>query len=167
MSDRQRYKVLFLCTGNSARSILGEYLLKRIGGSRFEVYSAGSFPTGKVNPFPIEILKDIYQIDASEAQSKSWETFHDLEFDFVITDCDNARESCPVWPGQPILAHWGLPDPALANGSTEDIYRTFKHVAFQLQRRVELFVALPLEKLDRLKLKQLTNQIGETEDKSD
>jgi arsenate reductase len=161
MIDAKPYKVLFLCTGNSARSILGEYLLRRMGGSRFEVYSAGSFPTGTVNPFALAVLRDVYNINASEAYSKSWETFGSLEFDFVITVCDNARESCPVWPGQPILAHWGLPDPALAKGSTEEVYRTFKQVAFQLQRRIELFIALPLEKLDRLKLTQLANQIGE------
>jgi arsenate reductase (thioredoxin) len=157
------YKLLFLCTGNSARSILGEYLLRRIAGSRFQVYSAGSFPTGKVNPYALRILKDIYHIDASGARSKSWEEFEDTEFDFVITVCDNARESCPVWPGQPIIAHWGSPDPALAEGTHEKIYQTFKKVAFQIQRRIELFTSLPLGKLDRLKLEALTKEIGKKE----
>jgi len=161
----ERYKVLFLCTGNSARSILGEYLLRRIGGSRFEVYSAGSFPTGKVNPFALAVLKDVYHVDASDAQSKSWETFRGLEFDFVITVCDNARESCPIWPGQPIVAHWGLPDPALASGTPEEVFRTFRHTALQLQRRIDLFVALPIEKLDRWKLAKLTQDIGDGEAK--
>jgi len=158
------YKVLFLCTGNSARSIFGEYLLRRIGGSRFESFSAGSFPTGIVNPNAIEVLKNVYNTDASRARSKSWEEFKDIQFDFVITVCDNARESCPIWPGQPIVAHWGLPDPAAANGSSEEIYRIFKQVALQLQRRIELFVSLPLEKLDRLKIEKQITEIGQTED---
>jgi arsenate reductase len=161
MTDSKPYKVLFLCTGNSARSILGEYLLRRIGGARFEVYSAGSFPTGKVNPFASLVLSDVYNINADDAYSKSSESFEGIEFDFVITVCDNARESCPIWPGQPIMAHWGLPDPALESGSTDEVYRTFKQVAFELHRRIELFVALPLEKLDRLKLTKLANEIGE------
>ena len=156
----QVYKVLFLCTGNSARSVLGEYLLRRIGGSRFESYSAGSFPTGRVNPNAIEVLKDVYNIDASGARSKSWEEFKDTRFDFVITVCDNARESCPFWPGQPIIAHWGMEDPAEATGSQDQILRIFRHTAYQLQRRLELFVALPVEKLDRLKLERLVGEIG-------
>jgi arsenate reductase (thioredoxin) len=154
------FKVLFLCTGNSARSIFGEYLLKRIGGSRFEVFSAGSFPTGKVNSFAVDVLKDAYNIDASASRSKSWEEFEGIEFDFVITVCDNARESCPVWPGQPIIAHWGLEDPAAVKGSREEIRRAFQQVAYKLQRRIELFTSLPIEKLDRLKLVELTREIG-------
>jgi arsenate reductase (thioredoxin) len=161
MEVNQPYKVLFLCTGNSARSIFGEYLLRRAGGSRFSVYSAGSFPTGRVNPFAIKVLKDVYHIDASAARSKSWNEFGDLEFDFVITVCDNARESCPIWPGQPIVAHWGIPDPALAEGSDEDKLRQFKQAAQTLSRRIELFCSLPIEKLDRMKLRALTREIGE------
>ena len=156
-----RYKVLFLCTGNSARSIFGEHLLKRIGGDRFDVLSAGSFPTGKVNPFAIRVLNDVYHIDASASRSKSWEEFADIEFDFVITVCDNARESCPIWPGQPIIAHWGVPDPALAEGSDDEKLRQFKQAAQVLARRIELFCSLPLEKLDRLKLDTLIKDIGE------
>src|SRR5687768_12869103 len=159
--ETRPYKFLFLCTGNSARSILGEYLLKQMGGSRFEVFSTGSFPTGKVNPFAIQILKDVYNIDASEARSKSWEEFRGVEFDFVITVCGNARESCPVWPGQPIVAHWGSPDPAAIEGSNEEKYRAFRDVAFQLHRRLQLFTSLPLEKLDRLKLLAATREIGD------
>jgi len=159
-SGLKTYKFLFLCTGNSARSIIGEYQLKRIGGSRFQVFSAGSFPTGKVNPTTVQVLKEIFNIDASEARSKSWEEFRDVEFDFVITVCDNARETCPIWPGQPIVAHWGVPDPALVEGSDEKKFRAFRDVAFQLQRRIQLFTALPLEKLDRLKLTTLTREIG-------
>ena len=159
-ANAQPYKVLFLCTGNSARSIFGEYLLKRVGGTRFDVHSAGSFPTGKVNPFAIEVLRDVYQIDASAARSKSWEEFGDVKFDFVITVCDNARESCPFWPGQPIVAHWGVPDPALAEGSDEEKLRQFKRAAQTLAHRIGLFCALPIEKLDRLRISELTRDIG-------
>jgi arsenate reductase len=157
------YKLLFLCTGNSARSILGEYLLRRLGGSRFQVFSAGSFPTGNVNPLASRVLKEIYNMDASEARSKSWEEFKDVEFDFVITVCDNARETCPIWPGQPIIAHWSSPDPAEVQGSDEQKYRAFKDVALQINRRLELFLAVPLEKLDRLKLTAATREIGNQE----
>ena len=152
-------RVLILCTGNSARSIFGEYLLRHAGGDRFEVYSAGSFPTGKVNPFAIQVLRDVYHIDASAARSKSWEEFGELRFDFVITVCDNARESCPVWPDQPIVAHWGVPDPALAEGSDEEKLRQFKKAAQLLSRRIGLFCALPIEKLDQLRLKALVEDI--------
>ena len=130
------YKFLFLCTGNSARSIFGEYLLRRLGGPRFEVYSAGASPTGTVNPFAIQVLRDCYNIDASAARSKSWEEFKDVQLDFVITVCDNARETCPVWPGQPIVAHWSIPDPAAVEGRDEEKYRAFRDVASQINRRV-------------------------------
>ena len=130
------YKFLFLCTGNSARSIFGEYLLRRLGGPRFQVYSAGASPTGRVNPFAIQVLRDCYNIDASAARSKSWEEFKDVQFDFVITVCDNARETCPVWPGQPIVAHWSIPDPAAVEGSDEEKYRAFREVASQMNSRL-------------------------------
>ena len=158
--ESRPYKFLFLCTGNSARSIFGEYLLRRLGGSRFQVYSAGSFPTGQVNPFAIQVLKDVYNIDAVAARSKSLEEFKDVEFDFVVTVCDNARESCPVWPGQPIVAHWGSPDPAAVEGNDSEKYRAFKEVALQINRRLQLFTSLPLDKLDRLKLTAATRGIG-------
>ncbi len=161
MADPKR--VLFLCTGNSARSIFAEYLLRRTGQGRFRTYSAGSFPAGKVNPFALRALRDLYHIDASAARSKSWEEYNNVNFDFVITVCDNARESCPVWPGQPIVAHWGVPDPALATGTDEDILKTFKRAALHLQRRIELFCSLPIEKLDRLKLAELTQDIGKVD----
>ena len=157
------YKLLFLCTGNSARSIFGEYLLRRLGGPRFQVYSAGASPTSKVNPFAIRVLKDCFHIDAREARSKSWEEFKTVEFDFVITVCDNARETCPVWPGQPIIAHWSSPDPAAVEASDEEKYRAFKEVAFQINRRLQLFTSLPLEKIDRLRLATLTREIGTKE----
>ena len=157
------YKFLFLCTGNSARSIFGEYLLRRLGGPRFQVYSAGASPTGTVNPFAIQVLRDCYNIDASAARSKSWEEFKDVQFDFVITVCDNARETCPVWPGQPIVAHWSSPDPAAVVGSDEEKYRAFRNVASQINRRLQLFTSLPIEKIDRLKLAAFTSEIGDKE----
>ena len=158
------YKVLFLCTGNSARSILGEYLLREVGGSRFETFSAGSFPTGKVNPFAIEVLKETYKIDASGSRSKSWEEFGGTQFDFVITVCDNAREACPVLQGQPVVAHWGLADPATKKGSDEEIRRAFQETASELRRRIDLFISLPLENMDRLRLVQSLNEIGVGQD---
>jgi arsenate reductase (thioredoxin) len=158
--ESRPYKFLFLCTGNSARSILGEYLLRQLGGRGFEVLSAGSFPTGKVNPLAIQVLKDVYNIDASQARSKSWEEFKDVEFDFVVTVCDNARETCPIWPGQPIVAHWSSPDPAAVEGTDAEKYRAFKDVAFQINRRLQSFTSLPLDKLDRLKLAAAFQEIG-------
>jgi arsenate reductase len=158
--ESKPYKFLFLCTGNSARSIIGEYLLRRLGGPRFQVFSAGAFPTGKVNPLAIQVLKEVYNIDASEARSKSWEEFKDVEFDFVVTVCDNARETCPIWPGQPIVAHWSSPDPAAVEGTEAEKYRAFKDVLFQLNRRFHLFRSLPLDELDKLKLAAATQEIG-------
>jgi len=149
-----------LCTGNSARSIIGEYLLRRLGETRFEVFSAGSFPTGKVNPLAVQVLKDVYNIDASEARSKSWDEFEDVKFDFVVTVCDNARESCPVWPGQPIVAHWSSPDPAAVEGTDAEKYRAFKDVASQINRRLQLFTSLELCKLDRHELAAAIQEIG-------
>jgi arsenate reductase len=163
MEARQRkFKILFLCTGNSARSILGEYLIRRLASDRFESYSAGAMPTGTVNPLATRILRDLYKIDAAEARSKSWEEFKSVEFDFVITVCDNAREMCPVWPGQPVVAHWGVPDPAAVTGPEEEKLRAFRNAALLLQRRIELFCSLPLEKLDRLALKKATEDVGKS-----
>lgn len=136
----KRSSVLFLCTGNSARSIFGEYLLRRAGGERFEVFSAGASPTGEVNPFATRVLKDVYGIDASSARSKSWEEYRDTQFDYVITVCDNARDTCPVWPGQPAMLHWSLPDPAATEGTDAEKYQTFKDVARDIEQRVEQFI---------------------------
>jgi arsenate reductase len=155
-------RVLFLCTGNSARSIFAEYLLRRTGQGRFEVHSAGSEPTGIVNPFAIQVLRESYEIDATDARSKSWEEYEDLRFDLVITVCDNARESCPVWPGQPVIAHWGIPDPALSTGTHQEILLQFRQAAMELQRRIELFCALPFDELDRVELEKLIQDIGNT-----
>jgi protein-tyrosine-phosphatase len=147
MNQKTPYKVLILCTGNSARSIIGEYLLRAKGKGRFEVHSAGSKPTGRVNPLAIRVLAEKYGLDASAGRSKSWDEFKDVKFDFVITVCDNAKEACPVWPGQPMIAHWGSPDPAGAEGTEQEKYAEFVRVASQVARRVELFCAFPDEKL--------------------
>ncbi len=147
MNSKSPFRVLILCTGNSARSVLGEYLLRAKGGGRFEVHSAGSHPTGRVNPLAIRTLREKYGLDASDARSKSWDEFKNVKFDLVITVCDNAREACPVWPGQPMVAHWGSPDPAAAEGTEEENYRFFVNVASQIARRVDLFCAFPDEKL--------------------
>ena len=136
-------KVLILCTGNSARSILGEYLLRQIGRGRFETFSAGSHPTGRVNPLAVRVLREKYHLDASAARSKSVEEFRGVKLDLVITVCDHAKEACPVWPGVPVLAHWGSPDPAAAGGTAEQKYRVFVQVASQIARRAELLGALP------------------------
>lgn len=161
MKSDKPFKVLFLCTGNSARSIMAEYVLKRLGGgARFEVYSAGANPKGFVDPLTLKTLRDRFHIDASGARSKSWDEYQNIEFDFVITVCDSARESCPVWPGQPIIAHWGLEDPAPFVGSIPEKERLFLKVAMQVYRRIQLFTCLPLAKLDRLRIERLVKRIG-------
>lgn len=152
---RPPYKVLILCTGNSARSIIGEYLLRAKGKGRFETHSAGSHPTGKVNPLAIRVLKDCYDIDASGARSKSWAEFEDVNFDFIITVCDNAKESCPIFPGQPVTAHFGSPDPAECHGTEQEKERLFIQVASQISRRLDLFCALPDRQLEPLGIREI------------
>ena len=154
------FRVLFLCTGNSARSVFAEYFLKRLGGGRFESYSAGANPSGVVNPMTVNVLHDRFKIDASDARSKSWDEFKGIQFDFVITVCDNARETCPIWPGQPIVAHWGVDDPASFVGPDAARERFFHTVALTLYRRLQIFTSLPLEQLDKLKVEKLTRDIG-------
>jgi arsenate reductase (thioredoxin) len=136
-------KILILCTGNSARSIIAEYLLKHQGQGRFEVYSAGAKPSGLVNPLALWVLRERYGIDAAGARSKSWDEFREVKFDFIITVCDHAKETCPVWPGQPVLAHWSSPDPAAFEGTVREQQRFFVQVAAQIARRVQLLCALP------------------------
>jgi len=157
--------VLFLCTGNSARSILAEAYLNSAGKGRFKAYSAGSKPGGRVNPFALELLRTT-GIDTEGLHSKSWDEFAKPgapEMDFVFTVCDNAAaEECPYWPGQPMTAHWGVPDPAAVEGSDEEKRRAF-HEAFRaLSTRINLFVSLPMEKLDRLALHKRLQEIGKT-----
>jgi arsenate reductase len=155
MTSHPPFNVLILCTGNSARSIFGEYLLRAKGRGRFEAYSAGSHPTGRVNPLAVQVLKERYGLDAGGARSKSWDEFKGVTFDFVITVCDRARESCPLWPGQPVVGHWGSPDPAAVQGAEEERYRAFVDVASQIARRVELFCAFPDDKLATFRVADL------------
>ena len=159
------FNVLFLCTGNSARSILAESLLNNLGKGRFRAYSAGSTPAGRINPFALELLeKNHFPTDA--LRSKPWDEFAQPDaprLDFVITVCDNAAgEVCPAWPGQPITAHWGIPDPAAVAGSGEAKRHAFVEAMAQLQRRISMFVSLPLAKLDSIKLQQAVREIGKT-----
>ncbi len=142
------YKVLILCTGNSARSILAEYLLRVRVAGRFETHSAGAIPTGRVNPLALWVLREDYGIDASGARSKSWDEFRAVAFDFVITVCDHAKESCPLFPGRAITAHFSSPDPAAAHGSEEARKKLFREVAGQIARRVDALCALPDGQLD-------------------
>lgn len=158
----KNYKILFLCNGNSVRSIYGEYLGNLLGFGRFEAYSAGASPRGTVDPRTLKVLKELHNIDAGDARSKSWDEYKEqgIEFDFVITVCDKAQEVCPVWPGQPIVTHWGFRDPAAAEGTEEEVYRVFRNVSIEMRRRIELFFSLPFDKLDRFKLEEMTCHIG-------
>lgn len=159
------YNVLFLCTGNSARSILSEAILNRIGKGKFIAYSAGSMPKGKINPHAIALLQRLGHGTAG-FRSKSWDEFAKPDapkMDFVFTVCDNAaNEVCPVWPGQPMTAHWGVPDPAAVEGSDAEIAHAFRSAYMALQRRIELFVNLPVRSLDRMSLKNHLELIGKT-----
>ena len=159
--NRPPQKVLILCTGNSARSIIGEYLLRAKGRGRFETYSAGSHPTGKVNPLAVWVLEDRYGIDASGARSKSWDEFKDVKFDFVITVCDYAKESCPIFPGHPVTAHFGSPDPADCRGTEEEKKRLFVQVASQISRRLDLFCALPDPRLEPIRIAEIGEKFSE------
>ncbi len=160
-----RYNVLFLCTGNSARSILAEVLLNNVGKGGFRAYSAGSHPAGAVNPYALELLHK-HSFPTEGLRSKQWDEFSQPgvpHLDFVITVCDKAAgEVCPVWPGQPMTAHWGIPDPAAVEGSDADKRHAFQEAMNQLQRRIAVFVSLPFEKLDRIKLQNAVRDIGKT-----
>jgi protein-tyrosine-phosphatase len=163
--NAEPYKILFLCTGNSARSIMAEYFTRQLAPQRFESYSAGAKPTGVVNPLVLRVLKESFNIDASDARSKSWEEFNDFTFDFIITVCDRAKENCPIWPGQPIMAHWGLPDPAAFAGTEAEKLEQTLQVARQIRRRLELFnvmCSVPLETMERMKLEYAVKEIGKS-----
>ena len=163
MSTDKVFNVLFLCTGNSARSILAEAILNHTGHGRFRAFSAGSHPGGKVNPFAIELL-DRNGMAVADLRSKSWDEFAAPgapPIDFVFTVCDNAAgEVCPVWPGKPMTAHWGIEDPAAVEGSDEDKRRAFLKAFTEMNRRISLFVSLPLAKLDAMAIKRELDQIG-------
>ena len=157
------YNVLFLCTGNSARSILAECILNRLGGGKFRAYSAGSQPKGEVHPYALDIL-EAQNHDVSTLRSKNWDEFAvegAPELDFVITVCDNAAgETCPVWPGQPMTAHWGLPDPAAVEGTEAEKRCAFADAMGMLTQRVDIFCNLPLDALDALTLQAHLEEIG-------
>lgn len=157
------YNVLFICTGNSARSIIAEGLLNHLGKGRFVGYSAGSHPSGAVNPFALQALANSH-FPTAGYRSKGWEEFAApgaIPLDFVLTVCDRAAgEVCPVWPGQPITAHWGVPDPAAVEGTDDKKRKAFQDTAIILKRRIELMLALPLHKLDNLSLRREVLQIG-------
>jgi len=165
MADRP-YNVLFLCTGNSSRSIIGEAILNKVGAGHFLAYSAGSQPKGRINPNTIQLLQSL-GYDTSSYRSKSWDEFAKVgkpHFDFVFTVCDGAAaEACPVWPGQPMTAHWGIPDPAEATGSQAEIALAFKDAYRLLNQRIGIFTALPLRSLDRLSLQSKLRDIGDME----
>jgi arsenate reductase len=162
MTDRT-YDVLFLCTGNSARSILGEALLNSLGQGRFRAYSAGSHPGGRVNPFALELLAK-NGLPTQGLRSKSWDEFAapgSPAFDFIFTVCDSAAaETCPVWPGHPMSAHWGIPDPAAVEGEDEAKRKAFRDAFVRLQRRISLLINLPLHSLDKLSLQKRLSEIG-------
>lgn len=162
--------VLFLCTGNSARSIMAEAIMNRSGRGRFKAYSAGSMPTGVVNPRAIDLLEKMHH-PTDGLRSKSWEEFardknpEAPELNFVFTVCDNAAgEVCPIWPGQPMTAHWGISDPAAVTGSEAEIGLAFADAYRQLNNRIDLLLNLPMASLDRLTLQQRLNDIGQTRD---
>ena len=157
------FNVLFLCTGNSARSILAECILKREGRGRFRAFSAGSHPKGQVHPFAIDLLKKMNYPTAG-LRSKSWDEFAGPDapkLDFVFTVCDNAaNEVCPIWPGQPMTAHWGVPDPAAAEGTEAERHLAFAEAYRMLNNRIGVFTSLPLRSLDRLTLQKRLDEIG-------
>ena len=157
------YNVLFLCTGNSARSIMAEAIMNRKGGANFTAYSAGSHPTGTVRPAALRQLEKA-GLDASNARSKSWDEFTGPDaphLSFVFTVCDKAAaEVCPLWPGQPMTAHWGIPDPAAVQGTEQEIDRAYSHALQALDRRISLFLCLPLATLDTFALQKQIDEIG-------
>ena len=161
------FNILFLCTGNSARSILAEAIMNRVGNGKFVAYSAGSHPKGEVNPHAIKLLSRM-GYDTSVYRSKPWDEFSEPgapELDFVITVCDNAAgEVCPVWPGQPISSHWGLPDPAEAQGSDAEVALAFAETYRLLNNRIGIFASLPIAALNRQSLKARMDEIGRTQD---
>ncbi len=160
------FNVLFLCTGNSARSIIAEVVLNKIGQGRFHAYSAGSHPKGAVNPHTLQLLENLHH-DTRGLRSKSWSEFARPgapEFDFIFTVCDDAAgEQCPLWPGKPMTAHWGIPDPAAAAGSPAEIAWAFGNACRMLTQRISIFTALPIAKLDRLTLQSKLREIGRME----
>jgi len=157
------YNVLFLCTGNSARSILAEQLLNHWGQSKFRAFSAGSYPKGRVHPIALALLQHM-NLPTEGLRSKSWDEFAQSgapHLDFIFTVCDNAAgEVCPIWPGHPVTAHWGIADPAAVEGTDAEQWRAFREAFHELENRIKIFVSLPLESLDRTKLREHLDSIG-------
>ena len=168
--QQKPFNVLFLCTGNSARSIMAEVILNRAGRGNFRAYSAGSHPKGQVHPYAIDLLRKL-NFDVSELRSKSWSEFAKPgapKLDFVFTVCDDAaKESCPVWPGQPMTAHWGIPDPAAVEGTEVEKRLAFADAVRMLTNRINIFVALPLRSLSALSLQKQLDAIGKTKASND
>jgi protein-tyrosine-phosphatase len=165
--QRRPYNVLFLCTGNSARSIIAEVILNRAGQGKFQAFSAGSQPKGQIHPYAIDLLRKMHY-ETAGLRSKSWSEFalpDAPKLDFVFTVCDNAAaEVCPVWPGQPMTAHWGVPDPAAATGTEAELRLAFADALRMLTNRINIFVSLPLRSLDQLTLQRQLDAIGKTKD---
>jgi arsenate reductase (thioredoxin) len=163
--DRKPFNVLFLCTGNSARSIMAEAILNRDGRGKFRAFSAGSAPKGRVHPFTLDLLRKL-NFEVSSLHSKNWSEFARPDapkLDFVFTVCDNAAaETCPVWPGQPMTAHWGVPDPALATGNEAETHLAFADAFRMLNNRISIFINLPIRSLDQLSLQKHLDAIGKT-----
>jgi len=165
MTPERIYNVLFLCTGNSARSILAESLLNHLGRGRFRAYSAGSFPKGTVRPMALDLLKEL-RLPTEGLRSKSWDEFAmpgAPALDFILTVCDNAAgEACPIWPGKPVTAHWGIADPAAVEGTEVQKVAAFRKALRELEARIQLFIQLPIASLDQLEIKEKLTQIGHT-----
>jgi arsenate reductase len=163
VTDQRSYNVLFLCTGNSARSILAESLLNSLGKARFRGFSAGSFPKGQVHPLALDLVRRM-DLPSQGLRSKSWDEFAAPDaplIDFIFTVCDNAAgEVCPIWPGKPMTAHWGIADPAAVEGSDADKVLAFRKALKEMETRIKLFVALPIESLDPLALREKLRAIG-------
>lgn len=165
--DKKIYNVLFICTGNSARSIMAEVIMNHLGRERFKAYSAGSHPRGEVHPMTLEVLSD-QGYDLGGLRSKSWTEFAEPDapqMDFIMTVCDQAAgEACPAWPGQPITAHWGFADPTKVEGDHANQLRAFKVVQSQIATRIRLFLSLPIEKIDRMSLQTKLRELGQQRD---
>jgi arsenate reductase len=165
--ENKVFNVLFICTGNSARSITAEAILNRAGQGKFRAFSAGSQPKGQIHPYALDLLRR-YHFDVSKLRSKSWQEFagpNAPKLDFAFTVCDNAAgETCPVWPGQPMTAHWGLPDPAAATGTEAEMRFAFADTMRMLTNRINIFVSLPIKSLDQLSLQKQLDAIGKAKD---
>jgi arsenate reductase len=164
--NNRTYNVLFLCTGNSARSILAESILNRFGKGEFHGFSAGSHPNGRVNPLALDLLQQL-DLPTKGLRSKSWDEFaapNPIHFDFVITVCDSAAgEVCPVWPGQPMTAHWGIADPAAVEGTELEKKLAFRQAFKAMEARIKLFLSLPIASIEKMRLKERMDEIGKTQ----